>query len=46
MVLYCKSDGMSRMAAEELVQLGYSNLYNLDGGFPAWKEAVFEMADN
>jgi len=43
-VLYCRSDRMSREAAEELSKLGYTNLYNLVGGFTAWKEAGYPMA--
>lgn len=38
-VLYCRSDRMSRIAAEELVGLGYTNIWNLDGGFNAWVDA-------
>lgn len=38
-VLYCKSNGMSFSAIEELSDLGYSNLFNLDGGLMAWQEA-------
>jgi rhodanese-related sulfurtransferase len=37
-VLYCRSDRMSMIAAEELVRQGYTNLYNLDGGFVAWEQ--------
>jgi len=40
-VLYCRSDNMSRSAAEDLAQLGYTNLKNLDGGFIAWRNAGF-----
>lgn len=35
-VLYCRSDNMSGTAAEELVGLGYTNIWNLDGGYNAW----------
>ena len=35
-VVYCKSDPMSVMAAETLLEMGYTNLYNLSGGFVAW----------
>ena len=42
-VLYCKSNSMSLMAAEELAALGYTNLFNLDGGFLAWEAAGFEL---
>lgn len=38
-VLYCKSDRMSTIAAEELVKLGYTNIWNLDGGMVAWEQA-------
>lgn len=43
-VLYCRSDRMSREAAEELSKLGFTNLYNLDGGFTAWQKAGYPMA--
>ena len=43
-VLYCRSDRMSREAAQELSQLGYTNLYNLAGGFTAWQKAGYPMA--
>ena len=38
-VLYCRSGNMSTTAAERLVELGYTNLYELDGGFNAWARA-------
>jgi rhodanese-related sulfurtransferase len=40
-VLYCRSDNMSRTAAEDLAALGYTNLKNLDGGFIAWRDAGY-----
>jgi rhodanese-related sulfurtransferase len=43
-VLYCRSDRMSNIAAEKLVGLGYSNVWNLEGGFSAWKDAGLPMA--
>lgn len=38
-VLYCRSGSMSAKAAKELVKLGYTNIYELDGGFNAWNSA-------
>ncbi len=42
-VVYCRSDRMSRISIEEWVRAGYTNLYNLDGGFVAWQEAGYEL---
>jgi rhodanese-related sulfurtransferase len=42
-VVYCQSDRMSRISVEEWVAAGYTNLYNLDGGFVAWQQAGYEL---
>lgn len=45
-VLYCRSGGMSATAAEVLVEHGYRNVMELDGGFNAWKAQGYELLDN
>ncbi|MCX2680409.1 rhodanese-like domain-containing protein [Galbibacter sp. EGI 63066] len=37
--LYCQSGGRSLKASKILDSLGFKHVYNLDGGFTAWKEA-------
>lgn len=36
-VLYCRSGRMSAIAAEELIKAGYTNVWNLAGGFNLWE---------
>ena len=38
-VLYCRSGRMSEIAATALVQQGYTQVYEVDGGMIAWEEA-------
>ena len=42
-VLYCRSGRMSEIAANGLVALGYTNVWNLDGGMIEWERQGFEI---
>jgi rhodanese-related sulfurtransferase len=35
---------MSSIAARALVKLGFTNVWNLDGGMIAWQEAGYPLA--
>lgn len=42
-VLYCRSGRMSAIAAEKLVGLGFTNIWNLDGGMVGWEQTGFDL---
>ena len=42
--LYCRSGRMSTIAAEVLVNQGYTNVWELEGGMIAWEEAGYPIA--
>ena len=42
-VLYCRSGRMSAIAAEELVKLGYTNIWNLKDGMLDWEQAGYPL---
>ena len=43
--LYCKTGHMVNVAARTLLSQGYTNVYNLEGGTEAWKEAGFSVEE-
>ena len=42
-VLYCRSGRMSQIASDELVALGYTNIWNFKNGMVEWEQAGFEL---
>lgn len=44
-ILYCRSGNMSAQAAQALVELGYSQIYDVPGGMIAWQSSGREIID-
>lgn len=42
-VVYCRSGRMSRIAVLEWAKAGYTDLYDLAGGFQAWEAAGYPL---
>lgn len=38
-LIYCLTSGMAKISVESLLDLGYTNLWMLEGGTTAWEEA-------
>jgi thioredoxin len=43
--VYCKSGGRSAKASEKLAELGFTTVYNLDGGMLKWESAGLAKPD-
>jgi len=39
-VVYCRSGARSAKAADQLRKMGYTNVFNLEGGLVAWKKEI------
>lgn len=44
--LHCKAGVRSLYAAERLIELGYQEVYSVEGGILAWVEAGFPITTN
>jgi rhodanese-related sulfurtransferase len=42
-ILYCGGGYRSALAAEALQNMGYTNVYSMDGGYKAWKNADYPL---
>ena len=45
LILFCASSWRSALAAKTLQDMGMTNIYDMDGGFTAWKAAGLAPAD-
>lgn len=45
-VLYCRSGNMSEQATRDLVELGYTQVYDVPGGMNAWQSSGRSLVDN
>ena len=39
-IVYCQSGNRSKTASEKLIEMGYTNVYNMLGGYTAYQEEV------
>lgn len=43
-VVYCKSGGRGALATQTLMEMGYTNVRNMAGGYAAWAKAGYKVA--
>lgn len=46
LVIYCRSGNMSTQADETLMDMGYTNVMEVDSGMNAWQAAGNELVNN
>lgn len=46
LVVYCRTGRMSKIALDTLSAAGYSNLFELRGGFEAWRSEGLPFLEN
>tara|TARA_B110000967_G_scaffold139250_1_gene142246 strand:+ start:20372 stop:20797 length:426 start_codon:yes stop_codon:yes gene_type:complete len=44
--IYCRSGNRSHKAAQKFAAIGFREVYNIEGGFQAWKNAQIESRPN
>ena len=42
-LVYCASGGRSRSAMKKMKDMGFKTIYNLSGGFNAWKNKGYDI---
>jgi len=43
-IIYCRSGSMSAIATRTIVSLGFTNVWNLDGGMREWERQGYEIS--
>lgn len=43
-IVYCQAGGRGALATKTLLDMGFSNVINMQGGFAAWSEAGLDQA--